>query len=198
MGTRHLIAVKLDGEYKIAQYGQWDGYPEGQGKTVLKFLKEWNREVFEEKLRACSFLDDDGIKAINEAIEKAGLRGNWQSRYPELSRDAGADILAMVQASESGLKLKNDIEFAADSLFCEFAYVIDLDANVLEVFTGFNKSPLEPGERFFGAAIGDEKAAKRRVGDGYHPVKLAASYPLDDLPSVGKMKRDCCRDEEEE
>ena len=30
MGTRHLIAVQLDGEYKIAQYGQWDGYPEGK------------------------------------------------------------------------------------------------------------------------------------------------------------------------
>lgn len=27
MGTRHLIAVQIDGAYKIAQYGQWDGNP---------------------------------------------------------------------------------------------------------------------------------------------------------------------------
>lgn len=31
MGTRNLTAVYLDGQYKVAQYGQWDGYPEGQG-----------------------------------------------------------------------------------------------------------------------------------------------------------------------
>lgn len=28
MGTRHLTAVVIDGDYKVAQYGQWDGYPE--------------------------------------------------------------------------------------------------------------------------------------------------------------------------
>lgn len=38
MGTRNLTAVYLDGQYKVAQYGQWDGYPEGQGITVLTFL----------------------------------------------------------------------------------------------------------------------------------------------------------------
>ena len=27
MGTRNLTCVFKDGEYKVAQYGQWDGYP---------------------------------------------------------------------------------------------------------------------------------------------------------------------------
>ena len=40
MGTRHMVGVVLDGDFKIAQYGQWDGYPEGQGKTVLDFLRK--------------------------------------------------------------------------------------------------------------------------------------------------------------
>lgn len=31
MGTRNLTCVVLDGEFKVAQYGQWDGYPEGSG-----------------------------------------------------------------------------------------------------------------------------------------------------------------------
>jgi hypothetical protein len=34
MGTRNLIAVFFDGEYRVAQYSQWDGYPEGQGGNV--------------------------------------------------------------------------------------------------------------------------------------------------------------------
>ena len=37
MGTRHLIAVMADGKYQVAQYGQWDGYPSGQGVSVLTF-----------------------------------------------------------------------------------------------------------------------------------------------------------------
>jgi len=33
MGTRHLsMAYNKGGEVKVAQYGQWDGYPEGQGQ----------------------------------------------------------------------------------------------------------------------------------------------------------------------
>ena len=40
MTTRSLTAVKVDGEYKIAQYGHYDGYPLGQGIYVLKFLLE--------------------------------------------------------------------------------------------------------------------------------------------------------------
>lgn len=26
MGTRNLTVVYIDGKYKVAQYGQWDGY----------------------------------------------------------------------------------------------------------------------------------------------------------------------------
>jgi hypothetical protein len=38
MGTRNLVAVQIDGQYKIAQYGQWDGYHSGKGLEVLEFL----------------------------------------------------------------------------------------------------------------------------------------------------------------
>lgn len=39
MGTRNLTIVHSNGEYKVAQYGQWDGYPEGLGVQLLKYLK---------------------------------------------------------------------------------------------------------------------------------------------------------------
>lgn len=38
MGTRHLILVFYKGAYRIAQYGQWDGYPSSErlnGTTAL-------------------------------------------------------------------------------------------------------------------------------------------------------------------
>ena len=49
MGTRHLIGVITGGRYKVAQYGQWDGYIKGgQGEAVLEFLKTVDLDIFKE------------------------------------------------------------------------------------------------------------------------------------------------------
>ena len=59
MGTRHLIAAKIDGVYKLAQYGQWDGYPEGQGVAVLDFLvNKMDVAAFTAALRNCRFISN--------------------------------------------------------------------------------------------------------------------------------------------
>lgn len=193
MGTRHLIAAQIDGEYKIAQYGQWDGYPSGQGATVLKFLSEWDRPTFEAKIRAASFLAQEDMDAINARIKKEGLEGKWQKVWPELSRDAGADILQMVQDREPGIKLTFQLDFAANSLSCEWGYVIDLDTNTLEVFTGFQQEPLPEGDRF----AHFEPANKQEKVEGYYPIRRVASYPLDSLPTVAQMEKDCDPPDEE-
>src|ERR1051325_10492051 len=39
MGTRNLICLFYKGRFVVAQYCQWDGYPEGQGVTLVKFLQ---------------------------------------------------------------------------------------------------------------------------------------------------------------
>lgn len=192
MGTRHLIAVQLDGEYRIAQYGQWDGYPSGQGETVIEFLKSWDRPLFEGKLRAASFLTEAEIKEINATIKREDLGEKWQNRWPALTRDAGATVLSTVQNSAPGLKLKNSIDFAGDSLFCEFAYIIDLDKNTLELFSGFNTRPLEKGDRFFGAKPDEDSASVHKKPDGspkYLPIRLAKSWSLEKLPTVAQMER---------
>ena len=40
MGTRNLTCVMYNGEYRVAQYCQWDGYPSGQGAIALNFLSD--------------------------------------------------------------------------------------------------------------------------------------------------------------
>ena len=38
MGTRHQqMVINQKGEIKLSQYGQWDGYPSGQGKDILTY-----------------------------------------------------------------------------------------------------------------------------------------------------------------
>ena len=89
MGTRHLIAVHADGQYKIAQYGQWDGYPSGQGLTALGFCRTMDRAAFTEKVRVSRFLNDTDIAAINAELKQDGTLMNEGKKYQQFSRDRG-------------------------------------------------------------------------------------------------------------
>lgn len=174
MGTRNLIAVMVGGAYRVAQYGQWDGYPDGQGVAVLRFLRSAKRQAaLAKNARTTRWATKEDF-----ALAKAHGDG-WQQRWPEWSRDTAAKILTMV-AEQQGMALKNEVDFAGDSLFCEWAYVIDFDADTFEAFMGFNKTPLAPTDRFAQAPRGTRPDGS--VNEFYQ-VRLAAQWPLDALPT---------------
>ena len=201
MGTRHLIAVVNDGEYKIAQYGQWDGYPSGQGLVVLDFLHNFDRDLFEQKLGKCRFFDETDQEFLDEYDANCPQWSNEpDNRTPEqlkwnkylVSRDIWADILTNVVEYEGDeILLKNSVDFALDSLFCEYAYVVDLDKNVLEVYEGFQKS--EVVGRF---SDPDKFIKEDHRSEQYSPVTLVQSYDLEDLPTHEKFLSDLEQDEE--
>jgi hypothetical protein len=170
MGTRNLTMVVKDGEFKIAQYGQWDGYPSASGATVLNFLKNANLDIFVEKLKMVRWLTQEDCDRINQDDK-------WTVNYPEVCRDTGARILELVYDTEKELALKDSHYFAGDSLFCEWAYLIDLDNKTLEVYEGFNHNPVLEG-RFKSNDISLHIDGKGE----YHPIKLVKTYSLDDLP----------------
>lgn len=189
MGTRHLIAVQVDGEYKVAQYGQWDGYPSGQGVDILEFLRKNKKNLnkLADAARACTELSDDDYRQAwvecgadpESDFVTMDVSERFRQKYPYLSRDCGSDILTHVfNAGTDGLKLRYALDFAADSLFCEWAYVVDLDKNTFEVYKGFNKEPVDPSERFANLPLEPNSS-----GTVYYPVKLVQSYDLGKLPT---------------
>jgi hypothetical protein len=190
MGTRNLTMVISNGEYKVAQYGQWDGYPSGQGSVVLDFLKNADMKKFRQNIDRCRFIDKSKRKQqeIKNFMKKIGAGNGWmnmeqsrlyQEKYPCLTRDAGAGVLELIYQTEDNdlIWLNDNVDFAADSLFCEWAYLIDLDKNVLEVYRGFNTEPLEEGQRF-------AKMPKDKEASEYHPIRMIKSYDLNNLPNL--------------
>jgi len=187
MGTRHSILVQVDGDYKIAQYGQWDGYPDGQGVEILKFLREeMDREKFAAAVRNCTEISeatlrrkwaDIGVKVTKDGSIMATMEQSdkFKELNLHLSRDCGSDVLKLVQDA-GGLELRLNKTFPAESLFCEWAYVIDLDRNTFEVYKGFNHEPLDPQERFATLRIPDD------YKNDYYQVRHAHTWPLDALP----------------
>lgn len=191
MGTRHLTIMVVDGEHKVAQYGQWDGYPDGAGTTILAALKRAHAEDFEdfrEKVRSTRFISAEDVE---RRWKEAGADGSgmvsmevsdaMKSKYPQLQRDMGYAVVDHLIDSAPGQELTDNISFVADSLFCEYAYVVDLDTNTFEVYRGFNQTPLDASERFasYFSAEGQEH---RNPDDLYHPVRLWQSFDLNSLP----------------
>ena len=170
MGTRNLTIVKSNGEYKIAQYGQWDGYPSGQGLTALTFLRsKTNRNQLKRQLKHCVFVPLEDLQLAYRTDSD-----RFETTYPFMNRDHGAEILELVANTKNKpIFLQNEIAFSGDSLFCEWAYVVDFDKNTFEVYEGFNKEPLKEGERF----------APYDQGKEYRPIRLVRKYSLDKLPT---------------
>jgi hypothetical protein len=178
------MAVK-DGVTKLAQYGQWDGYPSGQGVEVLSFIRSKQRLAkLSKALDRAVFLTQ---AQLDSEYKKVGVTGDFMSenqavkfnkRFPLLSRDNSARVLSMMIDMDKP-ELVNEEMFAGDSLFCEWAYVIDFDKRVFEVYKGFNLTePLEPNDRFYKTP---------RTHEDYHQVRKIAEFSFDSLPTKSEF-----------
>ena len=176
MRTRNLTIVKKDGKYVVAQYGQRDGYPEGNGVILYNFAKDKNNiELLREKVCNCVYIDEVECDELETKFSNSDCSyEKFLLTYPQFSRDIGTDILHLIMQSSNEIKLINHIDFIADSLFCEWAYIIDLDSDTFEVFKGFNTKKLSKDDRFF----------EFETEDKYHPCKLAIAWKFDNLPET--------------
>lgn len=121
MGTRHhQKVISKNGDLKISQYGQWDGYPSNQGVDILKYLRNGDLDKYQESL-------ENIVEADEEYLESVFSKENWEVDYPHLSRDCGAKIHNLV---EKGFIEK--VVFICESEayeWCEGFYTIDFQNN---------------------------------------------------------------------
>jgi hypothetical protein len=200
MGTRNLTAVVVNGQYKVAQYGQWDGYPEGQGLTILNFLKNFDEAQFRKRLEAVRFVTDEEVHGWYVAAGSKGekfvsmdVHDKVMATHPYINRDHGGAILELIATSDGPVEVQDSLNFVSDSLFCEWAYVVDLGKRTFEVYKGFNHSPVPAGERFADMVLREPASD----GSKYYPVRLVAIFSLDKLPEEAKFLKDTQSEDEE-
>jgi hypothetical protein len=131
MGTRNLTKViDKDGVVKVAQYGQWDGYPSGQGLNALYHASGSLKQI-EAGLSRCRWAEQSELDAIYASLPELNLFGSsdmdaFNVMYPNLTRNTCADILGVVAWSVGEVLLVDESDFETDDLFCEGVYTIDL------------------------------------------------------------------------
>lgn len=198
MGTRGAFGVIIGEQEKIG-YNQYDSYPEGKGIEVLRFLRGADLSDLRQQAEALRVVKD-GEKPTPEDVEalkpwtNLGVSEQSTDDWYCLTRDAQGDFGEMLKSGY----IEDGSYFPLDSLFCEWAYIVDLDRNVFEVYKGFQKKLPKRG-RWKGRPTKAEDevsyvehlkwcaANKRTPWQGerseYKAVEEVASWPLDRLPT---------------
>lgn len=185
METRNLTIVISNQKPVVAQYCQWDGHPDGQGVTALKFLKTMDLKEFEAKLSRCKYLDDAKKAELDKFFERitADPEGwmtpeqaqMYHKTYPLLTFDLGAGVLQGVyDTPEDVIWLRDEIERITDGRSTEWVYVIDLDTEVFEVYDGYNFGHIPEGHRFY------KRLEHMDVGQY---LQLVKTYDINNLPT---------------
>lgn len=181
MGTRSSVGFILNGEYK-AQYNHSDGYPGGVGQETVDELNividAGQLEALKEGISKLELVDNDRPPTqeemdhyiANGTYDYGVSTGKPSEWYALLRNVQGGECIPFI-ADGRMQHMKDGTDFITDSLFCEWAYIINFDTGMFEVWEGFQKLP-DPNNRF------GQKQYDSVSGDTYYPCKLIDEIPF--------------------
>jgi hypothetical protein len=121
MGTRHFIGVKQNREFKVAQYGQWDGYPTTALAKIVEFLKT-----------------DGAIEHLKRNLPKCVLTPEEKFKYPDNFEAIGKEIynkyISLIGLKTYEEKLCN-INYTKADMFKYYCATRDTGYNIPELLT---------------------------------------------------------------
>lgn len=189
MGTRGVYGIRKNGQDKLT-YNHWDSYPEHLGYqmavTCSKASNEELNKIFDNiKLVGA---DDKPTKKMIQTCEQAGYINLNVGRHSMadvycLTHGAQGEPQKWLDDLKAGrtIYMIDDSGFLYNGLFCEFAYIINLDTNMLEFLVGFQDEPTE-GNRYGCEPRPDHS------GRNWYPCKCILEIPLDSINNIEGAK----------
>lgn len=186
MGTRGAIGFIVNGEEKVS-YNHMDSYPSYLGKELLKDLTTISDlNILHKNVRRISMVDACDVPKLSPE-EIANLKdftntsvGQGDDWYSILRESQGS--IQPYCRQENPLRYMTDAKgFLYDSLFCEFAYIVNLDTNMVEFYRGFNHHLDAPGRYACPPALKAEfnTVAANEPSRDYHGVALVGEAPIE-------------------
>ena len=181
MGTRGIIGFYHRGR-TYGAFNAMDSDPEYLGIEVINYLRRTNICELREKMSTIIVVDPDK-KPTPKAIDicRSAYTGtktpiSWNELLRSVQSFDVFDLPYMI----------NNKSFLYNSLFCEWAYIINLDAKTLEIYKGLNKK-IGKG-RYADIPEENKKPVTFNNGrvlpwDGYYGVRLIKTYSLKSILS---------------
>lgn len=196
MGTRGSFGFRVNGEDKL-MYNHSDSYPSGLGLDVLAFLKAVDVSTLSSKAAKLKAVDNDIARPTAAQKAKCRKAGTVDLAVSQRSEDDWYCLLRNAQGDLGKLLKVGFFEegnaFVLDSIFCEWAYIINLDTGKLEVYEGFNEGirlpdgkwkPKFPNGRYANNMSDSENPRRIKAGEEpYFGIHLVAEFPLAKLPA---------------
>lgn len=172
MGTRGAYGLRKNGKDKIT-YNHFDSDPDWLGKAIVEFIQTTPVEEIKKIFDKLVMVDDAAspaprtAKLYQESLNSSVGGGTKLTWYNYLR--GGQGNLSFYK-DKKHIHMIDSHEFIKDSLFCEYAYIINLDTEQLEFYTGFNKNK--------GANGRYAKLHSQDRDSDYLGVALACEIPL--------------------
>lgn len=184
MSTRGCIGFIINNRHKVT-YNHHDSYPSRLGQKILDFIHQHSLEEIHKIAKRIQMIreyDDKGnditltsdqAKAC-EKYTNTSVGVSWKKlTWHQALNGAQGNLEAYGKVGY----MPNNKGFLHHSLHCEYAYLINLDEETLEVYEGFQKSPPE----------GRYKDIPMNKDNGYYAVSLVNEFKLSDCPKDSKI-----------
>lgn len=179
MGTRGLVGFYSNGKTK-AMYNHYDSYIDGLGADVIKFLRTIRLDTLKDIVSKIKMVKEDS-KPSSKQITECKIEGTVdlnvgtqkETDWYCLLRNTQGNLFAYAKGFPYMLDAQ---EFIKDSLFCEYAYIVNIDTNELEVYVGFQKTkqPVKINRYMKGA----------KSERGYYPCHLLTKLSFEQITSA--------------
>ena len=179
MGTRGLYGFIKGGVEKVT-YKHFDSDPPCLGTEVVDFIKQLTDEKLEAVFDNIVLVKEDAVPSEDEL---AYIKASGQSRdmlngktWYDVIRGSQGNFSLYAELAENNLRIymTDYSDYIRDSLYCEYAYYINLDSRQLEFWKGWQLKPSR-GNRY----------GKEKYGDtDFYPCKMLKKYPFDEVRNI--------------
>jgi hypothetical protein len=176
MSTRGCYGFRKDGLDKLT-YNHSDSYPECLGESIVDFIRSSSVDEMKSIFDKIVLVDSSVMPQDAELVEwkltdklSDYLVSKNVFNWYHFLRDYQGDLTPY----KNGLKyMENYNDYIEDSLFCEWAYIINLDENILEIYKGYQTEEHE--NRY------STTPHEAHDGTKYYSCKMIDSYSLENI-----------------
>ena len=180
MSTRGAYGFIIDGVEKIT-YNHCDSYPECLGDNFIEWLKTKTIEELKDIAKKIELVNERvaTTKEMVDYVQEFEACNNVVISATSVSNQTLEDVYCLLRETQGNFSLLDKgfkymidrKDFLYSSLFCEYAYIANLDTGIFEYYEGFSE---ESGKGRYNTP--------ESLYDGYYGVALEAEIPLNKLP----------------